>query len=236
MVYFSHAVSSNLDHITERLAAFVGDVDSGTKKGRKRAAILDAATQMFASKGYRGTSMDELASSVGVAKGTLYLYFPKKVDLIIACAAREKMQWIPRLHAILVAGDATPEVRLKQWVASTLLLPSESPFMSRLIDGGEDLAEFMAEYPPELAAEGEAMAAELLGPLLEAVAGGEHRWSSVELADRVTVVRSLAHLASPIRHDWARPGMSAERFAMILADLVVDGLRARSPTRQGASA
>lgn len=50
--------------------------------------ILDAAEELFAEKGYHDTSMDEIASHAGVAKGTLYLHFARKVDL--ACALFER--------------------------------------------------------------------------------------------------------------------------------------------------
>ncbi|NJK33082.1 MAG: helix-turn-helix transcriptional regulator [Deltaproteobacteria bacterium] len=73
----------------------MGDIDPATKKGRKRAAILDVATRLFGEKGYRDTSMDEIAAEVGVAKGTLYLYFPQKLDLLFAATARQKLEWFP---------------------------------------------------------------------------------------------------------------------------------------------
>jgi AcrR family transcriptional regulator len=222
-------MSVDMDEVEALLQRYVGDTDPSTKKGRRRGAILDAAAEMFSSRGYRATSMDELAATVGVAKGTLYLYFPKKVDLVIACGAREKLAWMPRLRDIMEGGDRPAHVRLKQWIVSVLLLPTESPLMTRIMEEGVE--EIVADYPPELLAASQAMAGELLGPLLAKVAGGEHRWSPVELMDRVHVVGSLGQLGSVIRHDWARPGMSAERYAMILADLVVDGLRVRGPER-----
>ena len=51
-------------------------------------AIVDAAGILFARFGYRRTSMDDIAREVGVAKGTLYLYFPSKEALFCALLAR----------------------------------------------------------------------------------------------------------------------------------------------------
>jgi AcrR family transcriptional regulator len=48
---------------------------------RKRQAILDAATQAFLSKGYLGTSMDEIAALAGVSKQTVYKHFTDKEQL-----------------------------------------------------------------------------------------------------------------------------------------------------------
>ena len=46
--------------------------------------ILDAAETLFARKGYQQTSMDEIADQAEVSVGTVYFYFKKKEDLLIA--------------------------------------------------------------------------------------------------------------------------------------------------------
>ena len=44
----------------------------------RRAQILDVAVQVFADKGYHGTSITDLVEAAGVARGTFYLYFDGK--------------------------------------------------------------------------------------------------------------------------------------------------------------
>jgi AcrR family transcriptional regulator len=214
-----------------RFEAFLGDIDPSTKKGQRRRAILAAATQMFAEIGYRETSMDELATAVGIGKGTLYLYFPKKVDLLIACVAREKLEWVPRMLAIL-ESDAPATERLKQWIIAVLLLPSRSPLMRRLLSDAEMTA-LLADYPPALVAEAEHGHLELLQPLLDELAGSGHRWNAVELRDRANVIQSVTYIAPMLHHDALRPGMSEERFAAIFADMIVDGIRPRAQLEEG---
>ena len=51
------------------------------RTARKRQAILDAATTVFLSKGYLGTSMDEIAALAGVSKQTVYKHFADKEAL-----------------------------------------------------------------------------------------------------------------------------------------------------------
>ena len=51
-------------------------------------AILDAAERQFTRYGYRRATMDDVAGDVGVAKGTLYLYFETKAALFRAMLAR----------------------------------------------------------------------------------------------------------------------------------------------------
>lgn len=43
--------------------------------------ILEAARRIFASKGYFGATLDDVAREVGIAKGTIYLYYPNKQAL-----------------------------------------------------------------------------------------------------------------------------------------------------------
>ncbi len=50
--------------------------------------ILDAAMAVFARLGFRQARMDDIAQDAGVSKGTLYLYFKSKDDLIAAILRR----------------------------------------------------------------------------------------------------------------------------------------------------
>lgn len=51
---------------------------------RRRGEILDRAAKLFAETGFRQTDLQVVALSLGVAKGTLYNYFPSKEDLFFA--------------------------------------------------------------------------------------------------------------------------------------------------------
>lgn len=59
------------------------------QRQERRELILRAAEAEFMEKGYRDTLMDEIAARVGIAKGTVYLYFPSKQDLVLALIERE---------------------------------------------------------------------------------------------------------------------------------------------------
>ncbi len=50
-------------------------------KEEARSRILAAANQVFAEKGYRNATMDDVAKKMGVSKGALYLYFAGKEEL-----------------------------------------------------------------------------------------------------------------------------------------------------------
>jgi AcrR family transcriptional regulator len=56
---------------------------SANAREEKRAAILQAASQVFARKGYATAALEEVARKAGLAKGTLYLYFKDKEALYL---------------------------------------------------------------------------------------------------------------------------------------------------------
>lgn len=48
---------------------------------RTKRKIFEAAMELFAQKGYDGTSVEEITSVVGIAKGTLYYHFASKEEI-----------------------------------------------------------------------------------------------------------------------------------------------------------
>ena len=56
-------------------------IDGETRSARKDREIVQAATAAFVSKGYDGTSMEEIATKAGVSKQTIYKHFTDKVTL-----------------------------------------------------------------------------------------------------------------------------------------------------------
>lgn len=61
----------------------------------KRAAILEAAKQMFTAHGYDGASMDQIAAEAGVSKLTVYSHFGDKMTLFGAAVRAFCEQQIP---------------------------------------------------------------------------------------------------------------------------------------------
>jgi AcrR family transcriptional regulator len=53
-------------------------------RDQRRAQLLDAANDVFTSKGYHAAAMDDIAEAAGVSKPVLYQHFPSKLDLYLA--------------------------------------------------------------------------------------------------------------------------------------------------------
>ncbi len=75
--------------------------------------ILDAAMAVFARLGFHKARMDDIAQDAGVSKGTLYLYFKSKDDLIAAILRRIFARELNAVRA-LQTTDAPVSDRLLQ--------------------------------------------------------------------------------------------------------------------------
>jgi AcrR family transcriptional regulator len=50
----------------------------------RRAQLLDAANEVFTTRGYHAAAMDEIAATAGISKPVLYQHFDSKLDLYLA--------------------------------------------------------------------------------------------------------------------------------------------------------
>jgi TetR/AcrR family transcriptional regulator len=88
-VAFLVAVAQALEsrYITDHSVSIVLHMPTTTRQRRKEARpqeLLDAALALFGEKGFAATRSEEVAARAGVSKGTLYLYYPSKEDLLKA--------------------------------------------------------------------------------------------------------------------------------------------------------
>ena len=79
------------------------------------ARILDAATQLFRERGYRNTDLEDIAQAVGLARNSLYRYYPGKDHILVACVRREMVPFVAELKT-LAARYPDPMDRLGAWL------------------------------------------------------------------------------------------------------------------------
>ena len=78
------------------------------------ARILEAATEVFARRGYRQTDVQEVADAVGVGKASLYRRYPTKRELFLAAAD----QGLRRMHEQVLAAAERERDPLRQLAAA----------------------------------------------------------------------------------------------------------------------
>lgn len=100
---------------------------------RRRDDLLDAAIQRFAANGVAATSVDDIVRAAGVAKGTFYLYFATRDDIVTAVAER-LVEGVGRaMDAALAAGDRTAADRIRG-IAGAMATVGADPYERELVE------------------------------------------------------------------------------------------------------
>lgn len=127
-------------------------------KLKKRNKILDAAYNLFAKNGINTTPIDEVVKCAGVAKGTFYLYFHDKYDLmdqiilyksaaiiksVIAQMKNIKMEAIDQLTFFV---DAIIDYMIENKEMLSVISEKSSILYSLIIDNGDDNIKLDFDY------------------------------------------------------------------------------------------
>ena len=88
-----------------------------TSRQRRKEArpleLLDAALELFVEKGFTATRSEEVAARAGVSKGTLYLYYQSKEDLLKAAITHHLASQIAAgADAVAQHGDSSSSSQL----------------------------------------------------------------------------------------------------------------------------
>jgi len=106
----------------------------GTESAERREQIVDAAMRHFAEQGYRGARVEDIATEVGVAKGTVFLHFRNKEGLFMAAyreAVGQLPAWLDAPEDVVAEGfwavldywlRRTEEFLTEQWVANRVAM------------------------------------------------------------------------------------------------------------------
>lgn len=88
--------------------------------------LLLEATALFASRGYGGASMSEIAERVGVRKASLYNYYDSKADLLMDLLGRSLAAWEMASRPAL-EGPGTTEERLGAYLKAATAFADRNP-------------------------------------------------------------------------------------------------------------
>jgi AcrR family transcriptional regulator len=210
------------------------------RKEARPQELLDAALELFAEKGFAATRSEEVAARAGVAKGTLYLYYPSKEELLKAVISQRLSQEIAagaeQVHQFTGnTSDLLTQV-LTRWWQRVFDSPLSAVF-KLVITEVRNFPELAAFYAENVVQPGK----QLIGHIVErGIRSGEFR--------RVDVPTTVLSLVLPMvmlclhKHSLAAcPGgfpdeVDPHRFIENHVALVLGGLRAEAPPSKGTSA
>ena len=81
--------------------------------------ILDAAQELFFTKGYKQTSIESIIKKIGIAKGTFYYYFKSKEDLLDKLVKRMTNQILIEIEKITERTDLDALAKLNRAYITT---------------------------------------------------------------------------------------------------------------------
>jgi AcrR family transcriptional regulator len=163
----------------------MSEPDTASRRRRKEARpqeLLDAALALFVEKGFAATRAEEVAQRAGVSKGTLYLYYPSKEELLKAVIAHFLSSRIQEgtAQAAQHAGSPTALLRgiLIDWWTELYDNPAAGVFKLVITEVGNfpEIGEF---YAREVVQPAHAL---LEGVIRRGVAEGEFRAIDVDSA------------------------------------------------------
>ncbi|MBW7456703.1 TetR/AcrR family transcriptional regulator [Paenibacillus sepulcri] len=144
----------------------------------RRNEILDAAMELFQTKGYEHTSVSDIVKKIGVAQGTFYYYFKSKEE--IASAAHERslsarlhfvkntvddpdLNAVDKLRKVLLQGFPAPEtdkvileyvhdegnsILHQKWL--TAKITAFAPYLTEIVQQGIGEGVFQLDHPGEV--------------------------------------------------------------------------------------
>jgi len=95
-------------------------------------AIRTAALDIFAAKGFAAARLEDVAAAAGIAKGTIYLYFHSKEDLLEAIVIRTIGAALDAVEQALAASTAPASEQLRL-IGRTLAASIEDPARGRVL-------------------------------------------------------------------------------------------------------
>lgn len=124
-----------------------------SKKTNIEGKILDTAYRLFLQKGYRHTTMDDIAQDLGMSKKTLYKYYPGKLELLSASFEVLKTKMTAKVEAILDNRYISFPLKLKSTltVIAAHLAPINPELFEDLRDHAPEIWEELTTYINESA-------------------------------------------------------------------------------------
>lgn len=92
---------------------------------KRRAQVIKAATKMFASRGFHGTKIKDIAEVAGVSPGLIYQYFEEKHDILYLAIVDVIGDKLRRLRRV-IETNVDPVERLKAVIAEYIRINGEN--------------------------------------------------------------------------------------------------------------
>ncbi len=127
------------------------------RKEARPSELLDAALAVFAEKGFAAARLEDIAARAGVSKGTIYLYYASKEDILRALIKAIPLAMVERVSQLATADAGTPEETLRrvlQMIGAAIRDPRLIQFPRLIIGEGGNFPWIAETYRKEVISRG----------------------------------------------------------------------------------
>lgn len=199
------------------------------RKEARPGELIDAALELFVEKGFAATRSEEVAVRAGVSKGTLYLYFPTKEDLLKAVIVENLsgrfIEWNAEFEAF--EGSTADMLRhcMKVWWERVGSTRAAGLTKLMMCEGG-NFPELAAFYRQEVVEPGHALMRRIFR---RGIDSGE--FVAVDVDHAIYAVIAPMMFLALMQHSSAicvdgKAEVDPERFMSAQIELAIRGLRA----------
>jgi AcrR family transcriptional regulator len=194
---------------------------------RRAAEIIDAAAQVFATRGYHGASTQDIADVLGIRQASLYYYFPSKEAALEQVCMRGVEGFVEQAAAVASADEPAPE-KLRQLILGHLTpIRDRQPYVLVFLRERHRLADEGRHRVGRLSRRYERI---IQGVFEAGVRAGELRR---DLDCRLAALGLLGMCNAAANWYGAEPGATIERIAAEFGTLIVGGaMPRRAPARR----
>lgn len=165
-----------------------------------------------------------MAREAGLGKGTVYLHFKSKQELLLHVIAEEKKKYVSQFLPLLQA-DLPPSERLFRYMELALTVLQRSPLMSKLLSGDRELLSALQDLDSSMGESIRKAQRDGIAALLRGV-GAWDQLSPEEQEERVAALSAIVLSAGQMMDERQRGDVDPKRFARQLAKIISYGVGA----------
>jgi AcrR family transcriptional regulator len=187
--------------------------------------LLDVAEQLFAARGFEGTSMEDIARAAGVTRPVVYQHHPTKDSIFVACVRRARGE--------LEAGIREPEIMIEAGAGIDVVMQRAGEVFFGMLE--KDPQRWMVLFNPSTA-----LSAELNAELTELRRGTITRiqemvrhfsGGAADPLQDAAFAYAISGVGEQLGRWWiTEPGIPKERVIALYRDFVTGGLASRLTT------
>lgn len=195
--------------------------DQQSDQTRRR--IVDAATDLFARKGFQATSVADLTAAIGLTKGAFYHHFAAKEDLFHAVVLQVRSTWEENVEAA-VRGQEDALEQLTALLVNHAKLIHRRPELCLVVSG---LSEEMRHTHPDLAAVLHGIYRDLIAFVADMLRSGQVRGQVRADIDPLAIAVDVVGMLRGVScfAVVTELGLQCDNTLAAMAPVLIDGLR-----------